>query len=675
MTQSSASMRERLLNEVVASYLREVDAGESPDRQGLIGRHPEFAAELKAFFADQDRFGRLAAPADSTAGSDWRAADPPPTDPVFLNPARASRQGIGIGSVLGGAYRIFAVKSGGMGRVYLADDLQAAKRDIFLQVAIKSVADFDEWQAARLAKRAPVDRWRYTDLLARFQREALAWIRLGKHDHIILAMQVIEVGAKPYLVMEYADSGDLHSWIHERGLTVPLAVSFAIQFCRGMQYAAGKAGMVHRDIKPANVLIKNDSILKIADFGLAKAFAPEADEQVLGDGGSCDGALSLDGGGTPNYMPPEQFESLSRADTRSDIFSFGAMLYEMLTGRRLFRGGSPAEQYAQRRLPIRRAHEVNPDVPPALSAIVARCVAFAPEDRYASFAELSAELMRVDESLAERTPIPKDDHRLAPEFFTPTVQIEGETFSLISLGQFEAAARRAQQGIDVDPHNPIHWINKSKALAELKDYRGARQCVLRATELRAVDAQAWANLAWTTLALGDAAVAWSEADRATRLDDERADGWICRGCAERQLGRMDEAIASLERGAALEPHNWKAHSNLGFCLLEQGRHGEALAALQTATTINPNDALVWYQIAWLLAAEGQWHEARRAIDKSLQLNESDAEAWGLRGLLLWQGAGDLAAARASLERAMELDPRNDKAQTLLAAMPPAGKVL
>ena len=87
MTQSSASSRERLLNEVVAAYLQAVDAGRPPDRQRLIGQFPDFAAELQSFFADQDRLKRIAVPVDSTSEWGRLAAEPPPTDPVFLLPS------------------------------------------------------------------------------------------------------------------------------------------------------------------------------------------------------------------------------------------------------------------------------------------------------------------------------------------------------------------------------------------------------------------------------------------------------------------------------------------------------------------------------------------------------------------------------------------------------------
>jgi serine/threonine protein kinase len=132
----------------------------------------------------------------------------------------------------------------------------------------------------------------------------MAWVRLGTHPNIIFAMWVFEAGGKPHLLMEYADGGDLHTWISQGRLTVPLAVSFAIQFCEGMRYAVHTAGMVHRDIKPANVLVKGNGIIKIADFGLAKAF--DAEREIAGQHEpSPPDPLSRDAVGARPYMPPE----------------------------------------------------------------------------------------------------------------------------------------------------------------------------------------------------------------------------------------------------------------------------------------------------------------------------------------------------------------------------------
>lgn len=662
--------REQRLNEVVASYLKAIDAGQQPNRRLLLAKHPELEAELKSFFANQDWGDRLApfqgqAPAPAPAAPTGGMAA---TDLVYLNPAKASRHPVQPGTVFAGRFRVFGVKSGGMGRVYLADDLKALKNNILLKVAIKSVVDFDEWQELRWANRRPADEADYAALLTRFHREALAWVRLGAHENIILALMVHDVGGKPYLVMEYADSGDLSSWIKDGRVTMPLAVNFALQFCAGMQHAATISGLVHRDIKPANVLIKDNRILKITDFGLAKAFGPDAvSHRAAGDPGG-DGALSEMACGTPAYMPPEQFEGLARADTRSDIYSFGAMLFEMLTRRPLFVAGSWPAHRALRAKPITVQHLLDAHVPPALAAIIARCAAGDPGARYPSFAELAQDLRRVQEALPDRLPLPKDTKSISPEQLTPSLQMEGEAYSLISLGRFAEAAQSAQKGIDLDPTFLSHWVNKGKALMELKDYDGALRCTSKAVELDPGRAHSWSNLGWAKLALGDPRGGLEAAQRAIWLDAELGEAWTCRGCCERELGRRTEAVESLRVGTDLEPHNWNAHANLGFCLLELDRHAEAREALGQAIKLNPGDALCWYQMAYAHAATGSWTEALAAVDKCLELEPGNSDAWAMRALILWESKRDRPAALACLDKAFALDPANVKARSILQAV-------
>jgi Flp pilus assembly protein TadD len=201
------------------------------------------------------------------------------------------------------------------------------------------------------------------------------------------------------------------------------------------------------------------------------------------------------------------------------------MLYEMLTGVQLFAAMNAAEM-AQLAAPIPDVHEINPAVPADLSAIVAQCLEYEPARRYQSFDDLHAALSRVSETLPGKLSIPTDDqHAARAALMTPSLEILSETYSLISLGRYEDAAACAQRGIDIDPTNHEHWVNGGKALGEIKSFPAAQQCCLRATELRPRDAQVWANLAWVTLVMGDAATALSQAKYATRArHDVKATG-------------------------------------------------------------------------------------------------------------------------------------------------------
>jgi serine/threonine-protein kinase len=211
-----------------------------------------------------------------------------------------------VGETIDGQYVIEKVHVSGMGVVYIARDSVSEKR-----FALKSVKD--EYLSDEGARK-------------RFQHEARVWIQLDRHDHIVQALLYREVQGVPLLFLEYVEGPTLAELLQKDApLAVAQAVEFAKQFCQAMTYVHGR-GVIHRDIKPQNVLITRDCQVRVTDFGLAK---------VWGVTHGTRGAM-----GTPFYMSPEQIRDASKVDQRSDIFSFGVMLYEMLTGQRAFEGES-----------------------------------------------------------------------------------------------------------------------------------------------------------------------------------------------------------------------------------------------------------------------------------------------------------------------------------------------
>jgi serine/threonine-protein kinase len=161
----------------------------------------------------------------------------------------------------------------------------------------------------------------------RIQREAQAMGRLGSHAHIITVFDLGEENGQPYMVTELMGGGDVEGVVEDaEGHRLPLeqAVKIAQETCRGMEFAHSR-GIVHRDLKPGNVWITSDGIAKIGDFGLAVAL----DRSRL----TTEGMMV----GTVSYMPPEQAMG-GEVTPRSDLYSLGAMLYEMVTGRPPFLG-------------------------------------------------------------------------------------------------------------------------------------------------------------------------------------------------------------------------------------------------------------------------------------------------------------------------------------------------
>ena len=277
-----------------------------------------------------------------------------------------------------GPYEIVApLGAGGMGEVYRARDTRL-ERDVALKV---------------LAPALTAD----PDLRERFDREARAISQLS-HPHICTLHDVGEQGGTAFLVMELLGGETLSARLAKGALPIDEALAIAIQIADALD-TAHRRGIVHRDLTPGNVMLNKGSA-KLLDFGLAKASAP-----AIGGAGqsmlpTTPAHLTVQGAilGTFQYMSPEQLEG-QEADARSDIFAFGAVLYEMLTGRKAFDGKSQASLIAAIiRSETPPVSHVRPVAPAALDRIIATCLAKDPDDRWQSARDLMRELRWVAES-------------------------------------------------------------------------------------------------------------------------------------------------------------------------------------------------------------------------------------------------------------------------------------
>ncbi len=255
-----------------------------------------------------------------------------------------------------GRYRVEReLGRGGMATVFLAHD-EELRRPVALKVLAEHLAGDDTFRA-------------------RFIREAKLAGRLS-HPNVVQVYDAGETDEQPFIVMEYVSGKTLA----ECGRLAPeRVVSLGVQACAGLQHAH-EAGLVHRDVKPGNLLLRDDGVLKIADFGIARAAEATRHTQV--------GTLL----GTAAYLAPEQIAG-EDATTASDVYSLGAVLYELLTGRPPFRFDSLAELAAkQTEGVITPVGDLAPAVPAELEAAVMHALARDPQFRPASAAELGQEL-------------------------------------------------------------------------------------------------------------------------------------------------------------------------------------------------------------------------------------------------------------------------------------------
>ena len=274
-----------------------------------------------------------------------------------------------------GPYEILAaLGAGGMGEVYRARDPRLGR-----DVAVKILP---------LAFRTDPQR------RLRFEQEARAAAALN-HPHILSVYDIGEHDGLHYIVSELLDGETLRE--HFRTASHPparKAIDYAVQLARGLA-AAHERGIVHRDLKPENILVGRDGQVKILDFGLAKLSAPEAEPAATGALETAPGAVM----GTAGYMSPEQVRG-QPADHRSDIFALGAVLYEMLAGRRAFDGPSNADTMTailkESPAPLSTA---DPHVTPGAARIVDRCLEKSPGARFQSAHDLAFAL----EGLSSRT--------------------------------------------------------------------------------------------------------------------------------------------------------------------------------------------------------------------------------------------------------------------------------
>ena len=287
----------------------------------------------------------------------------------------ASRVALIPGAKLGEYEVIRLIGSGGMGEVYRARD-HRLHRDVAIKVLPESFA-------------------RDPERLRRFEQEARAAAALN-HPNILAVFQMGIYEGAPYLVSELLEGGTLREALVRGSLTVRKSIDYGIQIAHGLA-AAHERGILHRDLKPENLFVSKDGRVKILDFGLAKLTLPQggSDPDIPTVSKGTEPGLVM---GTVGYMSPEQVRG-ERADHRTDIFAFGAILYEMLTGKRAFQKPTAAETMSA---------ILNEDPPavatlaanlsPALQRVTQRCLEKNPERRFQSSSDLAFALEALSDS-------------------------------------------------------------------------------------------------------------------------------------------------------------------------------------------------------------------------------------------------------------------------------------
>jgi serine/threonine protein kinase/Tfp pilus assembly protein PilF len=350
------------VREIFDAALRQQPEARADFLRAACGDDESLLAEVQSLFSSYDK------------AEDFLAT---PAVAQVAEMIEADQRTLETGQTVGPYEIIGPLGSGGMGEVYLAKDRRLGR-----QVAVKVLNEKYSGQEANLA---------------RFVQEAKAASALN-HPNILVIHEIGEAGDAPFIVSEFVEGQTLRAVLRERALSLAEVMDIALQAANAL-VAAHAARIIHRDIKPENLMLRPDGLVKALDFGLAKLVEPPAldsHDPTFRQEQTASGVIL----GTANYMSPEQAKG-ERVDARTDIFSLGALLYEMVAGRAPFAGDSMAETLANvinmEAPPLAR---MAANVPEELQRIVAKMLRKDRQERYQTMRDALTDLKNLRENLA-----------------------------------------------------------------------------------------------------------------------------------------------------------------------------------------------------------------------------------------------------------------------------------
>jgi tetratricopeptide (TPR) repeat protein len=536
---------------------------------------------------------------------------------------------------------------GGMGEVYLAHREGSEER---VAVKLLSPTEKGDQQARR----------------QRFERETRFMAKLS-HPNIVRVLEHGHVNGRPYLVMEFVDGRDLRGWM-KPGCPVPVAQTRRViaETASALAYL-GDAGIVHRDLKPENVLLDEHEKVKITDFGISVA--------VTEVGQLTQTAEVL---GTVDYMAPEQRARLP-VDQRADQFSLAVIAYELLTGKRPLGNFKPPSQ-------------LNPQLHPAVDAVLARALEEDPDDRYPDVREFAAALEKSLQRKVRRwlrpviaasvvgvavaaigsATIAWRGGRGADGFPPQLLRTLGQSAQVdyfIERGDRHLDAGHAidakscyAEAIRLSPDDPVPYLKRAFAYKMGKAYQAALDDLQMALELDPQLVDAWIGRGSIYVTMKDYTRAIPELDQAIRLDENAAEAWAYRGWARYGLGDVEQARRDLDTAVAADPSLGVAYQFRGLFHKKLGELQRARDDFAAAVRHMPGAAYMHAALAQLLVSfeeEATDEDRRLAVEharKACELTRWDDHK-RLRDLAAASDfAGDIAGAIDFCLKAIEAAP-------------------
>ncbi len=601
------------------------------------------------------------------------------TEMPAARPNRDDDDEFAPGDWIEGRYEVSDVKRGGMGVVYLGYD-----RDKKEPVAIKT------FQSRFLDNERAV---------SRFNHEATTWIMLEKHRYIVQARRVETIVGRPHIILEHISGPegmgpDLRSWIDRKRLDLPQSMEFGLHIALGMQHASQRVpGLVHRDLKPANILVTHDAIAKITDFGLVRSLEL-TDVPLPGNDANADSnprqnsanRLTRFGAivGTAPYMSPEQCEAKD-VDLRADIYAFGCILYEMLTGRQIFK---EKKFNAWKQAHLNQTPAFDPqferELPFRLQSLVMKCLEKSPDNRPPNWGAIVDELAVIYEEVTGQ--------KATLEITGPEMQVHeliDKGYSLTELKRFDEALAAYDRAIALQPDNALAWARKGRALRLMERYdeglaayeraldifprygwawRGKGLVLERlnrleealfayeqAVQIKPNEVWNWYNQADVMQSMNRYADAIPLLQKALEIDPQHPNSWAKLGQVYRLMGEQEDAVYAYEKAIDFEPEYAWAHNGRGLALKALKRYAEALVSFKRATQYEPNEVWHWYNLTEMLVELGQYNDALSPATQATRTDPSHAFSWAKLGQVL-RHLNQNADALQAYDRAIQLQP-------------------
>jgi serine/threonine protein kinase/Tfp pilus assembly protein PilF len=507
----------------------------------------------------------------------------------------------------------------------------------------------------------------YPGAVNRFKREAETWVRLGKHPNIVQASIVLEIDRQPYIFLEYVPGykqygADLTGWVYSGRLqisekpNIPLILNFAIQFCHGMTHAQKKFEemgklFVHRDIKPSNILVTENGIVKVTDFGLAKTLV-EAGQDIpvtmhsVGPYSKISISRSGEVVGTLPYMSPEQCRGEQDLDHRSDIYSFGCVLYEMATRRFVFNVKTPQDFIYHHIKTMPKPTNAHRE----LDRVIMKCLEKKLKHRYQNFEELARHLSEIYYHSTEKAVKPPNEmsldnvelcHKgisLAVLGFPQEASVcfqqvlgtapkvgfvhgfLGRTY--IAQGKLDAATIEFEEALKDDPMDATAHFELGNIHYKRKEFDKAITEFKIALSISPNDAGTHVNLGLVYFDQEKLDMAEAQYKEALKIDKNMVEAHTDLAYVYLLQNKLNDAVAEYKQALQISPNDGALHNSLGFAYHVQGNHSDSIAAYRKSLSIDPNNATTHLNLARVYDETGRLDETVVECKAALKIDPS-----------------------------------------------------